>query len=152
MKTMIICEENLAGQIYMGREELKVRSVGHCAMLEENAMHIGTEADVSANVLDISGKKTQSRGLLDTGAVLLVIPIETWERMGFDKDDLIDSRIRLSAANKNAPRVLGRAPLIALKLGERNLWMSFLVMENLDESEQFKRDTSGWTVRCFGKQ
>ena len=43
----------------MGREELKVRSIGHCAMLEEDAMHIGTEADVSAYVLDISGRKTQ---------------------------------------------------------------------------------------------
>ena len=40
-------------------------------------MHIGAGADVSAHVLDISGKKTQSRGLLDTGAVLSVIPIKT---------------------------------------------------------------------------
>ena len=99
-KTMITCDEDLAGQIFVGREELKVRSIIHCAMLEEDAMHIETEADVSAQVLDITGKKTQLRGLLDTGAVLSVIPIETWKRMGFDKDDLIDSRIRLSAANK----------------------------------------------------
>ena len=68
-----------------------------------------------------------------------VIPIETWERMCFDKDDLIDSRIQLSAANKGALRVLGITPIIALNLGERNLWMSFsfLVVENLDESDQF---------------
>ena len=135
--TMITCDEDLAGQIYVGREELKVRSIGHCAMLEEDVMHIGTEADVSAHVLDISGKKTQLRGLLDTGAVLSVITIETWERMGFDKDDLIHSTIRLSAAIKGALRVLGRTPIIALNLGERNLWMSFLVVENLDESDQF---------------
>ena len=121
----------------MGNEELKVRSIGHCAMLEEDAMPIGREADVSAHVLDMSGKKTRLRGLLDTGAVLSVIPIETWERIGFDKEDLIDSRIRLSAANKGALRVLGRTPILALNLGERNLWMSFLVVENLDESEQF---------------
>ena len=100
-------------------------------------MHIGTEADVSAHMLDTKGKKTQLSGLLDTGAVLSVIPIETWEQMGFDKDDLKDSRIRLSAANKGALRVLGRTPIIALNLGERNLWMSFLVLENLDESDQF---------------
>ena len=136
-KTMTTCDEELAGQIYVGREELKVRSIGHCAMLEEDAMHIGTEADVSAYVLDISGKRTQLRGLLDTGAVLSFVPIEIWERMGFDKDDLIDSRIRLPAANKGALRVLGRTPIIALNLGERNLWMSFLVVENLDESDQF---------------
>ena len=136
-KTMITCDEDLIGQIYVGKEDLKVRSIGHCAMLEEEAMHIGTEADVTGHVLDISGKKTQLRGLLDTGAVLSVIPIETWERMGFDKGDLIDSRIRLSAANKGALRVLGRTPIIALNLGERNLWMSFIVVENLDESDQF---------------
>ena len=135
-KTMITCDEDLVGQIYVGREELKVRSIGHSAMLEEDAMHIGTEAEVSAHVLDINGKKTHLRGLLDTGAILSVIPIETWERMGFDKDDLIDSRIRLSAANKGALRVLGRTPIIALNLGECNLWMSFLVVENLDESDQ----------------
>ena len=144
-KTMITCHEDLAGQIYVGKKELKVRSIGHCAMLEKDAMHIGTEADVSAHVLDISGKKTQLRGSLDTGAVLSVIPLETWERMGFNKDDLIDSRIRLSAANKGAVRVLGRTPIIALNLGERNLWMSFLVVENLDESDQFilGRDFTG---------
>ena len=62
---------------------------------------------------------------------------QSWERMGYDKEDLIDSRIRLSAANKGALRVLGRTPIIALNLGERNLWMSFLVVENLDESDQF---------------
>ena len=104
---MIICDEDLAGQIYVGREELKARSLGHCVMLEEDAMHLGTEADVSGHVLGINGRKTQLRGLLDTGAVLSVIPIETWRRMGFDKDDLIDSIIRLSAENKVALRVLG---------------------------------------------
>ena len=44
--------------------------------------------------------------LLDTGAVLSVIPKETWRKTGFDKEDLIDSRIRLSVANKGALRVL----------------------------------------------
>ena len=92
---------------------------------------------MSGHVLDISGKKTQLRGLLDTGAFLSVIPIEIENRMGFDRDDLIDSRIRLSAANKGALRVLGRTPIIALNLVERNLWMSFLMVENLDESDQF---------------
>ena len=57
--------------------------------------------------------------------------------MGFDKDDLIDSRMRQSAANKGALRLLGRTPIKALNLGELNLWMSLLVVENLDESDQF---------------
>ena len=66
-----------------------------------------------------------------------VIPIKTWERMGFNKDDLIDSRIQLSAANKGALWVLDRTPIIALNMGKRNLWMSFLVVQNLDESDRF---------------
>ena len=49
-KTMITCDEDLAGQIYVGREELKRRSIGHSAMLEEDAMHLGTEANVSAHI------------------------------------------------------------------------------------------------------
>ena len=106
-------------------------------MLEEDATHLGTEAYVSAHVLDISGKKTQLRGLVDSGAILSVTLIEIWRRIGFDKYDLIDSRIRLSAANKGAPRIIGRTPIISLNLGERNLWMNFLVVENLDESDQF---------------
>ena len=83
-KTMITCDMDLAGQIYVG-EELKVRSTGHCAIPEEDAMHLGTEADVSAHVWDISGKMTQLRGLLDTGAVLSVIPRETWRGWGLTK-------------------------------------------------------------------
>ena len=46
-KTMITCDEYLDGQIYVGREELKVRSIGHCAMLKEDAMHLGMEADIN---------------------------------------------------------------------------------------------------------
>ena len=125
-KTMITCDEDLAVLIYVGREELKVRSIGHCAMLEEDTMHLRT----AAHALDINGRKTQLRGLLDTGAVLSVIPIEAWRRMRFDKEDLIDSRIRLSAANKGVFRVLGRTPIIASNLWDCNLWMNFLVVEN----------------------
>ena len=50
---------------------------------------------------------------------------------------MVDSRIRLSAANKGAFRVIGRSPITSLNLVERNLWMSFLVVENLDEYGQF---------------
>ena len=117
-----------------------MRLTGHCAMLEEDAMHLGTEADVTAHLLNINGKKTPFKGLLNTGADLSMIPIETWRRMGFDKEDLIDSRIRLSAANKGALRVLARTPIIALNLGERKLWMSFFVVENLKETDQLGRD------------
>ena len=57
--------------------------------------------------------------------------------MGFDKDNLIDFSLRLSAANKGALGVLGRTTIIALNMWNRNLWMSLLVVVNLDESDQF---------------
>ena len=63
-KTMTTCDAVLTGQIYVGREELKVRSIWPCAMLEEDGLLLGTEADASGYDLNISGKKTQILGLL----------------------------------------------------------------------------------------
>ena len=47
------------------------------------------------------------------------------------------TNIRLAAANQGAIYVTGRTPIISLQLGGRHLWMSILVVENLDESDQF---------------
>ena len=44
------------GRIYIGQEELKVRRIGHNAMLEEDAVHIGCEADLATHVLDVQGR------------------------------------------------------------------------------------------------
>ena len=56
--------------------------------------------------------------------------------MGFDRSDVIQTSIRLAAANQGAIYVTGRTPITSLQLGGRHLWMSFLVVENLDESDQ----------------
>ena len=56
--------------------------------------------------------------------------------MGFDRSELIPTNIRLAAANQGAIYVTGRNPIISLQLGGRHLWMSFLVVENIDESDQ----------------
>ena len=61
-----------------------------------------------------------------------MIPNEFWTRMGFDKYDLMDSQILLSAANKSALRLLGRTSIIALQMGD-----CLLVVDNLDKSDQF---------------
>ena len=50
-KAMIASDVDPMGQIYVGREELKVRSIGRRAMLEE------TKEDVSAHVLEINKKR-----------------------------------------------------------------------------------------------
>ena len=125
------------GQIYIGQEELKMRRIGHNAMLEQDAVLIVCEADLAAHVLDVQDRQLSVKGLLDTGAVVSVMPVKTWTDMGFERSDLIPTNIRLAAANQGAIYVTGRTPIISLQLGGRHLWMSFLVVENLDESDQF---------------
>ena len=136
-RTYVTTDSDQVGQIYLGQEELKVRRIRHDAMMEQDAVHIGYEADVTAHLLDTNGKKIGVTGLLDTGAVVSVMPIKTWERMGFTREDLIPTNLRLAAANRGAIYVAGRTPITVLHMGGRDLWMSFLVVENLDDSDQF---------------
>ena len=45
-RTYVTTDDDQMGQIYLGEEELKVRRIGHDAMMEQDAVHIGYEADV----------------------------------------------------------------------------------------------------------
>ena len=73
------------------------------AMMEQDAMmHIGYEADVTSHLLATNGKKVGVTGLLDTGAVVSVMPIKTWERMGFTREDLISTNLKLAAAKRGS--------------------------------------------------
>ena len=136
-RTYVTTDDDQMGQIYLGEEELKVRRIGHDAMMEQDAVHIGYEADVTAHLLDTNGTKIGVTGLLETGAVVSVMPIKTWERMAFTREDLIPTNLRLAAANRGAIYVAGRTPITVLHMGGRDLWMSFLVVENLDDAGQF---------------
>ena len=97
-RTYATTDSDQIGQIYMGEEELKVRRIGHEAMMEQDALHIGYEADVTAHLLDTNGKKIGVTGL-DTGVVVSVMPIKAWERLVFPREDLIPTNLRLAAAN-----------------------------------------------------
>ena len=134
-KAHVTVASEQVSRIYIGREELKVRRIGHKAMLEQDAVHIGCEADLAAHVLDVQGRQLSVKGLLDTGAVVSVMPVSTWTDMDFDRSDLIPTR--LAAAKQGAIYVTGRTPINSLQLGGRHLCFSFLVVENLDESDQF---------------
>ena len=135
-RTNVTTDSDQIGQIYLGEEELKVRRIGHDAMMEQDALHLGYEADATAHLLDTNGKKIRVTGLLDTGAVVSVMPIKTWERMGFTREDLIPTNRRLAAANRGAIYVAIRTPITVLHMGRRDLGMSFLVVENLDDADQ----------------
>ena len=40
-RTYVTTDDDQMGQIYLGEEELKVRRIGHDAMIEQDAVHIG---------------------------------------------------------------------------------------------------------------
>ena len=42
-------------RIYIGKKEPKVQRIGHNALLEQDAVYIGCEADLAAHVLDVQG-------------------------------------------------------------------------------------------------
>ena len=131
-------------RIYIGQEELKVRRMGHNATLEQDAVHISCEADLAAHVLDVQGRQLSVKGLLDTGAVVSVMPVSTWTDMGFDRSDLIPTNIRLAAANQGAIYVSGRTPIISLQLGGRHHWMSFLVVVQNVQQELATKEVEQW--------
>ena len=106
----------------MGEEEL--HRIGLDAMMEQDADHVGYEADVTAHLLDANGEKIGDTGLLDTGAVVSLMPIKAWERMGFTIEDLIPTNLRLAAANRGAIYVAGKTPIMVLHMGGRDLWMT----------------------------
>ena len=84
-RTYVKTDSDQMEQIYLGQEELKVRRIGHDTMMEQDAVHIGYEADVTSHLLDTKGKKIGVIGLLDIGGVVSVMPIKTWERIGFKR-------------------------------------------------------------------
>ena len=101
-KAHVTVAADQVGRIYIGQEELKVR----------RAVHIGCEADLAAHVLDVQGRQFSVKGLLDTGAVVSVMPVSTWTDMGFDRSDPVPNNIRLAAANQGAIYVTGRTPIM----------------------------------------
>ena len=102
IKTYITTDYDQIGQIYLGPEELNVLRIGHDAMMEQDAVHFGYEADVTAHLLDTDGKKIGETGPLDTGAVVSVIVIKTCETIGFTREDQISTNLRLAGANRGA--------------------------------------------------
>ena len=78
-------------------------------MMEQDAVHRIYAADMTAHLLDTNGRKIGVTGLLDPGAVVSVMPVTTWERMGFTRkdSDSTPTNLRLAAANRGAIHVDG---------------------------------------------
>ena len=99
-RTYVRTDSGPMGQIDLGQEELKVRRIGHDAMMEQDAVHIGYEADLTAHLLDINGNKIGVTGLLDTDAVVSVDASKD-----FRKNGLHEGRL-----NSNNPQIGSSQP------------------------------------------
>ena len=71
-------------------------------MLEQDAVRIGYEAYLAAHLLDVRGRQNSIKGLLDARVVVSVMPISKWIDMGFNRSDLIPTKISLAVANQGA--------------------------------------------------
>ena len=66
---------------------------------------------MSAHLLDTNGNKIGVTRLLDSVAVVSVMAIMTWERIGSTREELIPMSIRLAAANRGAIYKARRTPI-----------------------------------------
>ena len=103
--------------IYIEKEELKVRRIGHNVIVEQDAVNPGREADLAAQEVDMQGRKLSLKGLLNTGAMVSGMPFSIGTKTGFNRLDLIPTNIRLVATNQDAIYVGGRTPIMSLQLG-----------------------------------
>ena len=62
------------------------------------------------------------------------MPIKIWEIMGFTMEDVIPTKLRLAASDRGVISMAGITPATVFQMGGWNLWLSFYVVENLDDS------------------
>ena len=89
-KTYVTEDSDQIGQIYFGQEEPKFRRTGHDAMMEQDTVHIGYEAGVTAHLLDTDGEKIGT-GFLDSGAAVCLMGKQgekTWKKISFARRTL----------------------------------------------------------------
>ena len=56
------------------------------------------------------------------------MPIKTWERMGFTREDLVPTNLRFAAFHREAIYMARKTSVTVLQMGARNLWSNFLVV------------------------
>ena len=91
VKSQCKCDDDLAGQLFIMQEGLNVIAIENSVMMEEVVLHLGRKTVVTAHVLDTNRMKKRLKGLLDSDAVLRVMPIETWSDMRVNKRYLFGS-------------------------------------------------------------
>ena len=60
-KTYVTTDNYQVWQIYLGQEEMNVRRIGHGTMMEQDAVHIDYEADVTAHLLATNNRRSEKQ-------------------------------------------------------------------------------------------
>ena len=134
-RTYVTTDSDQMGQIYLGHEESKVRRIGHDVMqcwskMQYNRVR-GRCDCTSARQQWEENWSNRTAGYRSKGKR------DANKDLGFTREALIPTNLRFAAADHGAIYVAGRTPKTVLHMGGRDLWMSFLVVENSDDSDQF---------------
>ena len=127
----VVLDDELIGQIFVGRNELSLRAVGpptgiRIALIDENAT-------MTVQIEDRQGQSVKLHGMLDTGAGVSVISAEVWQKLGAVplKPWVVPIRI----ANDRPIRVLGVTEKLQMNLNGLQLPVPFIVVEHLGEDD-----------------
>ena len=138
-RTYVTTDSDQMGQIYLGQEVLKVRRIGNDAMMEQDAVHIGYEAEKGLYVFDTDASVVAISGILhqeqEWNERIVLRPI------AYDSKVLSDSEMKNGAPTAEMFAVvtfmekyrvyLGSAPF---KLRVDNRALSWLKMYSMDQS------------------
>ncbi len=122
---MVTFDEDLAGQIHLGKNELVLRAVKQGGVPAEAKL----EADAVMNIqVSCSDGK---RGMLDTGAGISVMSVSAWRRIG--SPTLSPWTTAIKMANDAPINVFGTIGPLNVRMAGLDLRVEFVVVEDLEE-------------------
>ncbi len=127
----VILDEDLIGQIFIGRNELSLRAVGPATGVRSAV--IDNNATVTVQVHGAHGNPADLKGMSDTGAGISVISADAWQRLG--AVPLKPWVVPIRMANDQPIRVLGVTDEPNMTINGLCLPVSFIVVEHLGEDD-----------------
>ncbi len=137
----ILRDEDMADQIFVGRNELSLRAIGQAT--GARSARIDGDPTMSAHVRVPGGRVVKLHGMLDTGAGVSVMSTEAWRELG--APFLKPWEVPIRMANDQPFEVLGITGEMYLKIAGLDL-VALIVVESLGENDFLL----GWTfIRDF---
>ncbi len=120
-------DENLSGQIYLGKNELALRAVGQSKVLAEGKLE--ADAVMTIQVSCDDGRFESLRCMLDTDAGINVMSVTAWRRIG--SPTLTPWTTAIKRANDAPINVFGTTSPLSVRMAGLELRDSFVIVEDL---------------------